>query len=441
MRVPTLRYSLPLLFLLPATLHAQEMSDGDSFATLPLEDVIPSVRPETPRAATQPTTAPSPEEQKSYLLDDPWGARTWLIDHGITAGAKLTLDYGKNVLGGRTTHGSAFNTLFNFSLSLDTEKLANLPGGTAYFNFQQQHGTSASDEAGNLQNVENTTADGRTQLSEAWYQQALLDKKWLIKAGKIDAGADFAFSDFAADFNNAVMALPLTNSLLPTYPNSAFGLDTFVYPTDHLYLAFGAFDGALAQGVQTGENGPHSLFHAPDNTYLIAEAGVTWQVTPSKLSGRLKLGAWYETDDVPTFSGGTRDGAWGPYLTLDQKLIRFNPADDNDDRGLGFFLLLNHTDASDAFPATDQLAAGFSVRGPLPTRDADTLGLGVTYADLTDDHAAGLSHGSETAIETFYKVQLTPYLTIKPDLQYILDPAFTDSSNALVAALRVELTF
>ena len=59
------------------------------------------------------------------------------------------------------------------------------------------------------------------------------------------------------------------------------------------------------------------------------------------------------------------------------------------------------------------------------------MGLAFTSVFLQDKK-------TETAIEMFYQYQLTDNFMIKPDIQYIVNPAAMDSpiDNALVGTLR-----
>jgi porin len=79
--------------------------------------------------------------------------------------------------------------------------------------------------------------------------------------------------------------------------------------------------------------------------------------------------------------------------------------------------------------------------GPLPKRDDDVAGLTVQYVHLSNHTGAGFTDDRETAIELFYKLQITPYLSIKPDLQYIINPGGTGVNDALVGTLRSEIVF
>jgi porin len=50
--------------------------------------------------------------------------------------------------------------------------------------------------------------------------------------------------------------------------------------------------------------------------------------------------------------------------------------------------------------------------------------------------------GAEMVIEFTYQAQITPWLTIQPDLQYVINPGgANDLNNALVVGGRAAFTF
>ena len=55
---------------------------------------------------------------------------------------------------------------------------------------------------------------------------------------------------------------------------------------------------------------------------------------------------------------------------------------------------------------------------------------------------AGFSKGSELSIEAFYRLALTPWFELKPDLQLILDPGGDEAvDNTLAATVRLVVRF
>jgi carbohydrate-selective porin OprB len=41
----------------------------------------------------------------------------------------------------------------------------------------------------------------------------------------------------------------------------------------------------------------------------------------------------------------------------------------------------------------------------------------------------------------FYKMQVTPFFSVKPDVQYVINPGGTAAGDALVARVRLDLAF
>jgi porin len=105
---------------------------------------------------------------------------------------------------------------------------------------------------------------------------------------------------------------------------------------------------------------------------------------------------------------------------------------------------------------------GIGFKGLLPGRADDTLTFGVARSNISKDAAAldrdtlvlgGLPYpirNAETVFEVSYTIQLAPWWTVQPDLQYIVHPGgnVTDPDNpdrtvgnALVVGARSTITF
>ncbi len=78
---------------------------------------------------------------------------------------------------------------------------------------------------------------------------------------------------------------------------------------------------------------------------------------------------------------------------------------------------------------------GLTYRGPIATRDADVVGVGLASAKFRDS-----SLSSEQAVELFYKAQINDWAIVQPDMQYIASPSGSER-DALVVGLRTELAF
>jgi porin len=146
---------------------------------------------------------------------------------------------------------------------------------------------------------------------------------------------------------------------------------------------------------------------------------------------------WHHTGGFATFAGGAEDGTTGFYIVLDQQL---HAEDAGGDQGLFFFAQYGYADA-EVSAVEHHLGAGVQWVGLIPGRDTDVAGLMASYAALSDEAGAGFTDDAETAVELFYKAQITPWLSLKPDIQYISNPGGAGLDDAWVATLRLELVF
>ena len=86
------------------------------------------------------------------------------------------------------------------------------------------------------------------------------------------------------------------------------------------------------------------------------------------------------------------------------------------------------------------LDVGLNFRGLLPGRIDDSVGLGFSHTELSDELVAGGGH--EEVIELTYQLALGKHLFLQPDLQFIVRPgAVEPAATAVVAGLRLTLSY
>jgi porin len=313
-------------------------------------------------------------------------------------------------------------------------------GGTAFINFQNVNGEFGSSDSGDIQNVDSIASDGRTQISELWYEQFFLDSKLHIRIGKINSSGEFNVTANAVNFVNASMTQSPTILAFPAYPDPAFGLEVLANPTENFYARAGIYDGALQEGIETGRLGPATLFGPPADLFLIAETGLKWQMH-DVLPGKLGVGAWHDTGRFNRFEGGHDRGTSGFYLVADQSIFRVHPKNKNDPQGIDVFFRYGWANPQ-LSPIEHHIAGGLAWTGPIPKRNADVLGVGAECALLSGVAGAGFDDRAETTMETFYKIQITPFFSVQPDVQYIVNPSgLAQRDNALMAILRMSVDF
>ena len=140
-----------------------------------------------------------------------------------------------------------------------------------------------------------------------------------------------------------------------------------------------------------------------------------------------------EEERIPELQSGNA----GLYLTFDQLVFRENPDDEEDAQGLGAFFQFAYAPPAHN-PITQYYGAGFQYTGMIPGRDEDVTGLGTFHASLSDRIQSAEGRYSETAVELFHKLQITPAVAIKPDVQYIVNPG-GDGRDAFAIGVRFEL--
>jgi carbohydrate-selective porin OprB len=370
----------------------------------------------------------------SHLTGDWGGWRSTLKDAGITIDGSEVFAW-SNVASGGIRRRSTVRNLLDFRLTVDLKSLTGVDAGTVWARYYGFFGRNASKDAGDIQGFSNIDSDrSRQQLAELWYETRFLKDLFRLKVGKVDANTEFAFAENAAEFLNSSMGFSPTIFPLPTYPDPAMGINLFTYPTENLYVGFGAYDGAGQRGVSTGSRGPATFFHGLNKLFYVGEVGGKWTIPGFQLPGRLGIGGWHYNGSVERFDGGKISGSAGFYLVLDQMIWRAKPLalTEEQPKGIGMFFQYGFADAA-VSEIKRHLGTGLVWRGPLPGREDDALGWGLTSVRLSDAAGAGFDKNYEVTVESFYKIQITPWVSAKPNLQYIINPSGArDVKNALV---------
>jgi len=311
---------------------------------------------------------------------------------------------------------------------------------------------------------------------ELWFQQNLLADKISIRFGQLSADTEFFISDYSGLFINATFGWPAAAYMNlpeggPVFPIGTPGARIAMNPVDWLTFQTAVFQGnVFAQEVN--RYGFRWRLDAQTGYTFLHEAQFRWnhRDEESGLPGQLKTGVWFQTgQNADALAESTSSGNAGFYLVLDQMLYR-EPGEpsgltkdgksvvagksfkspvpvDKSEQGLGWFGRVAFTPADRNF-INFYFDTGLSYKGLIPMRDKDTLGIGFGYAQLSNGARSSLIGqggspiGAEMVVEITYQARITRWLTLQPDLQYIVNPgATTDLSNALVIGGRAAVTF
>jgi len=398
------------------------------------------------------------EEGGGRLLGDWGGLRDALDENGITLDLSYTNVFQDNVHGGTDTHnGFRSSGSYDLELTLDLEKLLGIRGASIFVLTEGSYGKGLSEggKTGDLFGVNDDAGSDRSvDVTELWYEQSLFDDTLMFRAGKLDLtggfecrGCPVSFdgnsyaNDETAQFLNAAL---INNPTIP-FPDNGLGVMIYHNPVPWFYWGIGAAD-AQADVRQTGFR---TALHDEDHFFYVFETGI---VAPchsenGDLPGAYRFGLWYDPQPKERYFndlGGRlrprfrRDDV-GFYLSFDQAVYRESS---DSDQGLGLFWRYGFANGH-----VNELAQFWSVggqyQGLIGGRDDDVLGLGVAQGMLSNKlRYYGDSPGQETIFETYYNIQVTDWLNISPDIQYIINPGGTHSAtDCLVMGLRLQMSF
>lgn len=393
--------------------------------------------------------------QRERLTGDWGGERSRLEEAGFTFDMTLTTYYQHVAHGGlKTRNAHTIIGVNDFELTFDLDAMKLIPGGSIYLWGSNAWGESPSSRewVGDLFWVNGAEVGDRPiDVHELFYEQSLFDGKLVVRLGKVCMSCYFDTNKFAYDTTQDFLNYGLNNAPNIPFPSFAFGaLGAIVVftPADWFYAQAGVADA----DAEFNETGFRTAFHGPDHVFSMVEIGFTptFNTARGNLPGHYRLGAWYDPRPKERFFndlGGLRTtvpvkrGDCGVYVNLDQVVYRENPADDEDEQGLGVFFRYSY--AGGAVNVIEHFwSAGFQYQGLIPTRDEDVWGFGAAQGVLSRDlRVAGISPHRETVLETYYRAQVYPWLTVSPDFQWILRPGGLDGKDAFVAGLRVRVTF
>lgn len=325
----------------------------------------------------------------------------------------------------------------------DLERLAGWHGARAKLHLLSVHGGVPNDLAGTVQGINNIeVAEDRTKLYEIWMEQSFLNERAALQLGMVDLNANFYQTDAAglliAPAFGIGSEIAATGPNGPSiFPSTALAARLTIRPSKRTYLHTALFN---AKAGVLGDRGGVDLAMR-QGALAIAEAGVTG-------GGKLALGMWRYTkrqSDIRTLgSDGEPVGrvAQGAYVLAEKRLVGTQDAA----RQLSAFARIGLSDA-DTSPFRGGVQAGLHLAGVVAGRPDSQLSFGVNQAYLSRKHRAsardeGVALGrTETGFELTYSDRILPFLTVQPDIQYIVNPSGDRAiRNAVVAGVRFTIS-
>jgi porin len=399
---------------------------------------------------------------------------------GVTFSLHERSEVWANVSGG-AHQGLSYNGQTLAELRVDLNQLVGWTGAKAFASGFDVHGHGPSRSfLGNQQLVSDLEATPSVKLYDLWLDQSFFDKKLSIRAGQEDVNDELMVTAYGGLYLNSSFGFPgMPASVLPSggpsYPLASPFARALYKVTDKITLIGAAFtDDPAPPGPGDPQirdrNG--TAFRLNDHTFGVAELWYSpTPDAPASLPTTYKIGAWYATgpfsDQRFDNAGGllaspdssgiplSHTGDWAVYGIIDQ-MVWQNP--DAKDQGIGVFLQVMGG-PRDRNLVNWFVEGGMNWLAPFKQRPDDTFGVAFSYIGISpaargfsDDlvafgRATSNYASTETVLEMTYQAPLGDWLTLQPDLQYVIHPNAGipnnfgpgPLSNALVLGMRVTI--
>ena len=282
---------------------------------------------------------------------------------------------------------------------------------------QVLRGNNGSDSVGDLQAFSNIDEAELTKMYEVWVEKLFYEESLRFEIGQVDANNEFAYAEHAGEFIHSSMGFSPTVSYFPTYPSPRLSVNAFYSAMQNTQLSIGHYanqNRSFSNGFTVGQWTQH-----------------IFNITAA-------IGGWMQSGDIAPLVENEVDESMPPqdasgfFATLSGEFSSRSFSAQNG----GWFL--QYGQSSDTTSEIDtHIGAGITWYG-MNNRKDDVLGLGISHI-TTSPLVASQYKRDETAIELFYRFQLTDTLALKPDIQFIANPAADrEAKDALILTMRVE---
>ncbi len=412
-------------------------------------------------------------QDRQWLLGDWNGERQQLEQQGYKFTASIMSQAATNLDGGYNDSNTFENAAqLSLGANFDLEKIAGWKDTTASLVVTKRDGNALTLErikdprSSQLGNAQEIYGRGKIwRLSQAWIKKGFADNTVQVKVGRMGMSEDFNSSQ--CEFQNLLLCGgQLGKSIGSIWYNSPVGIwgaNVKYQFAPEWTFGIGAYE-VNPDNIKTASNSDG--FNLDMNNVKGATIPVELAWKPklalfNGLPGEYKVGALYSTaeaNDVKT-AGKVHDGKQSFWINAQQQLSH---AGQDPKRGL--YVTFNgvvNDKATTFVQSTQQLALWY--KGPFDSRPNDSIGFGIANYVVNDrakdkQIATNESRGyysydpiasnyipiqdDELNIELNYTYQWSPAVMLRPNIQYIHQPAgVKEVDDAWVAGLSVKVNF
>lgn len=438
---------------LPAGMSAQQPIDSQ--AELPVSTGSNTPNSACPcQAAESELMSPTfggPLLERSKLTGDWLGARTRLLEQGITLDISTTQFY-QGVASGGLEQEFPYGGRNDYFLNVDGQKAGLWQGLFITLHGETRYGESPNFITGALSPVNQylLVPDDNglvTALTGVKFSQ-FLSEDAVVYLGKINildaVKQPLTGASGLEGFLNT--SLIFNTIFARTLPYSTFGAGFSLLQDKHALFTFAVYDTnntPTVSGFETFFDNGATMFAALNLPTCLFGLPGHQGVSGTYSSGRytnLEASAYLDPIEGLAVRSPLQSGSWSLAYNFDQA-FHVSPVDPK--RMWGVFGGLGIAD-DNPNPVHWYASAGLSGASPLSSRKLDTFGIGFFYLGVSDplkrSAQPGSPLGDEHGVELFYNLGFTPWFRMTPDLQ-IIDPFQQQADTALVFGLRATIDF
>jgi porin len=394
-----------------------------------------------------------PVDYLQETLTQDWaGFRTELRRFGITPTASYTAQFMGNASGGQS-RGFTYSGTLQAGIFWDLEKLLRIAGFSFNVGGAWSTGKNLSgDSIGNIFTVQSAytnpgNGSNNVTLGELYLQQQLFNNALTIAAGRLAPQSTFATMPALNQYiNGGVNTVPgnlgINDQSFTAYPAGVeWGVQAIYNLAPTWQLAAGVFNtnqnaaagrkGGLDFSIRRGNRGALSVAQLNYlNNHAADDAG---------LPGQYSFGAFYDSNHFTSLRdfNSTKSGNFNVYGMFQQMIYR--DGNSGSQKGLTVWGETAMAPRLSVNTMPYFIGAGLIYHGLISSRANDIISAGVFHGVFSRYVPRTTS---ETVIESNYQVNVTSWLSITPDFQYVIRPGGRSAiGNAVVLGTQLAVNF
>ncbi|MBS6033021.1 MAG: carbohydrate porin [Pantoea sp.] len=407
-----------------------------------------------------------------WMFGDWGGYRTQLQNDGIKFDVNYTMESAANLGGGADTNTTMrYSDQWSFGTNFDLEKLLDWQDAEFQMTITNRDGQNLSEQVadkrtGMLSSVQEVYGRGQTwRLTQFWLRKGLFNDVVDLKAGRVTVGEDFDNFDGNLFQNLALGSGQAGNwrgDRWFNWPVSQWGGRIKLNITPEVFFQVGFYN----QNRANYDRGDGFRLDTSNSEGNLVPVELGWKPTlgAQKLPGNYRIGYYYSSANGDVY-GSWRNGAYqdqdhayGGYLLLQQQLTT---QDGDVNRGLGVRVQAVMNDHKTSKTDNYQSIA-FTWKGPFDARPDDEIGVGAARIHVNSDYTRSLRQqnqangessfdsptylpiqdGSEYNYEVYYNAKVTNWMSLRPNLQYVVAPgAVSEVKDAFIGGISANIAF